>query len=207
MPSGNPVKRIRWRRVFLGIFSLPLIWFLSLAAEIYVYSFQTHASPADAAIILGAEVRNRHPTPVFEERIKHSVNLYRTNQVDVIIFTGGIGEGDQLAESEVAKEYAIQAGIPAEDIYCETSSKITYENLREAKKVLEQQGLTKALIVSDPLHMKRAVTIARDLGIDAYPSPTPTSRYITWKSKSGFLARETFFYTTYLLRRPFMPKP
>ena len=207
MSSENPAKRIRWQRVFLGILLLPLIWFLSLAAEIYAYSFQTHASPADAAIVLGAEVRDSYPTPVFEERIKHGVNLYQTNRVDVIIFTGGIGEGDQLAESEVAKEYAIQAGVPAEDIYCETSSKITYENLREAKKVLEQHGLTKALIVSDPLHMKRAVTIARDLGIDAYPSPTPTSRYVTWKSKSGFLAREAFFYATYLLRRPFMPKP
>ena len=147
---------------------------------------------------------NKRPTPVFEERIKHGVNLYQANQVDAIIFTGGIGEGDRLAESEVAKEYAIQADIPAEDVYCETSSKITYENLREAKKVLDQQGLTKALIVSDPLHMKRAVTIARDLGIDAYPSPTPTSRYVTWKSKSGFLVREAFFYATYLLKRPFM---
>lgn len=198
---------MRWRRAFFGILSIPLIWFLALAAEIYAYSSQIHPLPADAAIVLGAEVRNKRPTPVFEERIKHGVNLYQTDQVDVIIFTGGIGEGDQLAESEVAKEYAVEAGIPAEDIYCETSSKITYENLREAKKVLDQQGLTTALIVSDPLHMKRAVTIARDLGIDAYPSPTPTSRYVTWKSKSRFLVREAFFYATYLLRRPFMPKP
>lgn len=207
MSPKHSAKKMRWRRAFFGILSIPLIWFLALAAEIYAYSSQIHPLPADAAIVLGAEVRNKRPTPVFEERIKHGVNLYQTDQVDVIIFTGGIGEGDQLAESEVAKEYAVEAGIPAEDIYCETSSKITYENLREAKKVLDQQGLTTALIVSDPLHMKRAVTIARDLGIDAYPSPTPTSRYITWKSKSRFLVREACFYAIYLLRRSFVPKP
>jgi uncharacterized SAM-binding protein YcdF (DUF218 family) len=207
MSPKRPVKKIRWQRVFFGILSILLIWILALAAEIYAYSSHTHTLPADAAIVLGTEVRNRRPTPVFEERIKHGVNLYKTGQVDVIIFTGGIGEGDQLAESEVAKEYAVQAGIPAEDVYCETSSKITYDNLKGAKKALDQQGLTTALIVSDPMHMKRAVTIARDLGIDAYPSPTPTSRYVTWKSKSRFLLRETYSLAIYLLRGPFLPKP
>ena len=77
-------------------------------------------------------------------------------------------------------------------------------NLKEAKKVIDRQGFTRILIVSDPLHMKRAVTIARDLGINAYPSTTPTSRYRTWRSKLGFLLREAYFYASYLLRRPFI---
>jgi uncharacterized SAM-binding protein YcdF (DUF218 family) len=51
--------------------------------------------------------------------------------------------------------------------------------------------------------MKRALTIARDVGIEAHPSPTPTSRYRTWRSKLRFLLRETLFYAGYLLRRPF----
>jgi len=112
-------------------------------------------------------VWGERPSPVFEERIKHAVNLYTVGEASIIIFTGGIGEGDRIAESEVAKEYAVQLGVPDEDIYCETHSRITYENLEGAKEILDRQGLTKALIVSDPLHMRRAVTIARDLGIDA----------------------------------------
>jgi uncharacterized SAM-binding protein YcdF (DUF218 family) len=173
-----------------------------LSMQIYVYSFSTCSLPADVAIVLGAAVWDGHPSPVFEERIRHAINLYEGKSVQVIIFTGGVGEGDQVAESEVAKEYAILHGVAVEHIFCETSSKITYENLREAKGILGQQGLTTALIVSDPLHMRRAMTIARDLGIDAYPSPTRTSRYKTWKSKLRFLLRETYFYATYLLRRP-----
>jgi uncharacterized SAM-binding protein YcdF (DUF218 family) len=59
--------------------------------------------------------------------------------------------------------------------------------------------LSSALIVTDPLHAKRALTMSAELGIAAYPSPTPTSRYRTWRSKSGFLLREIYFYNVYLL--------
>ena len=59
------------------------------------------------------------------------------------------------------------------------------------------------LIVSDPLHMRRAVTEARDVGIDAYPSPTPTSRYTGLASRGRFAAREVYFYAQYLMYRTF----
>ena len=45
--------------------------------------------------------------------------------------------------------------------------------------------------------------MARDLGLDAHPAPTPTSRYRSWRTRAGFLGREVFFYATYLLQRPF----
>ncbi len=192
-----------WKRVARRSLLLLPIMLTLLAARIYTYSFVTSSTPADTAIVLGAAVWDDRPSPVFEERIKHAINLYKEGLVQSIIFTGGIGEGDQWAESEVARRYAIEQGIPSEHLYCETVSRITQENLAEAKNILEQHGWSTALIVSDPLHMKRAMTIARDLGIDAYPSPTPTSRYETWKSKLGFLIRETYFYAPYLLQRAF----
>ncbi len=59
------------------------------------------------------------------------------------------------------------------------------------------------IIVSDPLHMKRAMLMAEDLGMTAYPSPTPTTRYRSWRTQFGFWARETFFYLVYGVERPF----
>ncbi|MBY2477640.1 hypothetical protein KWV16_12200 [Clostridioides difficile] len=60
-----------------------------------------------------------------------------------------------------------------------------------------------AIIVSDPLHMKRAMLMANDYEIEAYSSPTPTTRYISLKSKLPFLAREEFFYIGYRIYRNF----
>jgi hypothetical protein len=39
--------------------------------------------------------------------------------------------------------------------------------------------------------------------MEAYPSPTPTTRYQSVKSQAGLLAHETFYYIGYLLSRPF----
>lgn len=51
--------------------------------------------------------------------------------------------------------------------------------------------------------MKRAMLMAKDCGIEAYSSPTPTTRYRTLRSKLPFLAREEFFYIGYRLVRIF----
>jgi uncharacterized SAM-binding protein YcdF (DUF218 family) len=179
-------------------------WYVSVLIGIYAYSSETVSSAADAAIVLGAAVWDTRPSPVFEERIKHAIDLYERGDVRALIFTGGLGQGDRLAESQVAKEYATARGVPAEHIFVEAVSTITAENLNEAGRIVDQQGFSRVLIVSDPLHMKRAVTMARDLGMDAHPSPTPTSRYVTWRSKLGFLLREGYYYGGYLLARTFI---
>ena len=196
-------KRFYWLRLTLLPVLLVIVWGISLSIDIYTYSLVTDSSPADAAIVLGAATWSAEPSPVFEERIKHAINLYKTGQIKAIIFTGGMGHDEQVAESVVASQYAVQHGVAAHDIYSETSSTLTYENLCGAKAIIQQEHLGRVLIVSDPLHMRRSMMMAHDLGIDAYPSPTSTSRYISLPSKIKFLWGEVRPYTTYLLRRPF----
>jgi uncharacterized SAM-binding protein YcdF (DUF218 family) len=172
-------------------------------ARVNAYASVSDPLPADAAIVMGAAVWGSRPSPVFAERIKHGIHLYQQGQVEAIIFTGGLGRGDELAEAEAARAYALARGVPAKDIFYETVSTITYENVAEAAEIVRQQGFERVLIVSDPIHMKRSVTMARDLGLDAHPSPTPTSRYKSWWSKLGFLVRETGWYAGYVLARRF----
>jgi uncharacterized SAM-binding protein YcdF (DUF218 family) len=85
----------------------------------------------------------------------------------------------------------------------EEKSHTTYENIVYAKQLADAQGVRKVLIVSDPLHMKRAMTMARDLGLSANPSPTPSTRYQGLRSQATLLAHETYYYIGYLLYRPF----
>ena len=69
---------------------------------------------------------------------------------------------------------------------------------------MDGNHLETAVIVSDPLHMKRAMLLAEDAGITAYSSPTPTTRYISMRTKIPFLARETFYYIGYQWYRLFV---
>lgn len=168
-----------------------------LAVSIYFYNDNQMPNEADAAIVLGAEVWEEEPSPVFRERINHSINLYKSNKVNKIIFTGGQGNGKVYSEAIVAKNYAIRQGVLESDILTETQSRTTYQNLYYAKQVAQNHPVNQFFIVSDPLHMKRAMLMAKDLGLNAYPSPTPTTRYKTLNSKFPFLLREIYFYIHY----------
>src|SRR5437016_1416556 len=175
-----------------------------IALRIFAYRNTVADVHADAAIVLGAAVWGNEPSPVFRERINHAVDLYRTGKVRMIIFTGGQGTVQEPAESSVARQSAIGQGVPPQDILVEKTSHTTYENLFFARKVAQAEGLKQVLIVSDPLHMKRAVSIAVDLGFEANPSPTPTSKYQSAKTQLRSLAHETYYYIGYLMRRRFM---
>ena len=170
-----------------------------LAKDIYSFSLTSSIVPADAAVVMGATVFRNRPSPVFRERINHAINLYQQGMVQYLIFTGGLAGNDELAESEAARNYAIAQGVPAENILIETESDNTCLNLIEAKRIMEENDLEQALIVSDPLHMRRTMWLAETIGLDALSSPTPTSRYQSIDRKASFLVREVYSYGTYLL--------
>ncbi len=196
-----PLKK-RWLALtLLGLISMFFIVIGYSALSIYLYGSNTSKVPADAAIVLGAAAWGDKPSPVFRERINHGINLYKRNDIQQLIFTGGQGESSEPAEAIVAKRYAIAQGVDAADILTETQSRTTRQNLYYASQVATTHQLRRILIISDPLHMKRSVLMARDLGMDAYPSPTPTTRYRSFKSQMSFLARETYFYFVYQLFR------
>lgn len=193
----------KFLKIVLAISATSILAIGLLAVSIFSYRNTSSDLRADVAIVLGAAVWGKDLSPVFKERVSHAINLYRSGRVRKLIFTGGQGNQGEQAESFVASQYAQQSGVPPGDILVEDRSHTTYENLVYAKRVADDHGLNKALIVSDPLHMKRAIVMARDMGMDAHPSPTPTTRYQSVKSQAGLLAYETFYYIGYLLTRPF----
>lgn len=203
----STITRLKVKQLIMGFLTLCGLIIAAViysAWSIYAYDSQIKPAQADAAIVLGAAVWGEQPSPVFRERINYAVELYQTGCVRKIVFTGGQDDPSEPAEAVVAQRYALGRGVPEFDILFETKSKSTRENLYYARQVVREHQLGRFLIVSDPLHLKRAVLIAQDLGMDAYPAPTPTTRYRSLRSQLGFLARETYYYVTYLLYRPFV---
>ncbi len=172
---------------------LALVYLLINAAIIYRYSKQYSEEKADVAIVLGAAVYGTKVSPVFRERLNHGVYLHKKGIVDKLILTGGSIEGQKLSDSRVAKNYAVQQGVPDADILIEENSHYTQENLEEAKKLMAAHSYTTALLVSDPLHMKRAMLLAESLDLNCQPSPTPTSMYRSAKPKAQSLLYESLF--------------
>ncbi len=187
------------RRIFRWLFAGLLVWLLVLSIQTVVFSRKYSERPSDAAIVLGAAVQSGRPSPVYAARLDHAVDLHRRGIVRVLILTGGVGKGDSISESRAGAAYAIARGVPARAILTESVSHTTLQNLTEARRLLRSAGLRSALLVSDPLHMRRAQMMVRDLEIDAQPSPTPRSRYRTLRAQVPFLLRELYFHHHYLV--------
>jgi uncharacterized SAM-binding protein YcdF (DUF218 family) len=194
----QPYKR-RWLRILALLAVLLIGWLLLLSAKIVMAGKEESPRSADVAIILGAAVQEDRPSPVFEERIRHGVTLYRQGRVRKLLFTGGSAVGGEGAEAAVARRAAIVMGVPGEAILTEERSRTTLQNIVEAREVMRANGLTSVLLVSDPLHMKRALAMCTGLAMDCTGSPTPTSRYRGFFARAGFLLRELFFYHVWLV--------
>ena len=148
----------------------------------------------DVAIVLGTAVNGDKPSIDFRRRINHAIRLYKTSRIKKIIFTGGCVYGRKYSESEIAKNYALEKNIPEEDIIIEKKSTNTYQNIVEAKKIVDKLSVDNVLIISDPYHMKRAMKLANSIGLDALPSPAYRSAYNNKIRRARFLLRESISY-------------
>lgn len=186
-------------RLLRGLLTVVLGTLLIIGASIWTYAETDETRPADVAIVLGAGTAQGQVSPVYAARLDHAVWLYQEDYVDMLILTGGMGEGNTISDAAAARDYVLAQGVAESAVLLEETSTITEENLVNAKAIMDEQGFKTALIVSDPLHMKRAMTMAEDYGLDAWSSPTTTSQYQSLKTKLPFLCREVFFYVGYRL--------
>lgn len=191
--------RSRIKKIALWLLLAGTVWCAVLATLIWRYGSHDHATKSDCIIVLGAGVQGTTPSPVFEERIRHGIDLYHAGLASKLLFTGGIGEGQTHSEGSVGRSVATQQAVPAGDILIEEQSRTTQQNLSEARSVMLKHRLKSAIIVSDPLHMKRAMMMADGLGIKAVSSPTPTTRYRSLRTKLSFLVRELYFFHHYVI--------
>ncbi len=183
---------IRWLKIgALAVVGILILAMIYLVGSIFYFSAIDQKRPADAAIILGAAAWYKRPSPVFEERIQHGLWLYQNGYVKKLIMTGGKPLSAPYSEAYVARRFALKNHIPIDDILIEEVSRNTRENLENAKQLMKIHGLKSAIIVSDPFHMKRAMSIAEDLEVEAYSSPTPTTRYAGFFQSLRFLFQET----------------
>lgn len=178
------------------LLSLLLVVFTFSCCVWLVYRTGNETLPADvhadAAVVLGAAAWDKRPSPVFQERINHAITLYQSGRVDKLVFTGGTPKKGFMTEAEVGRRYAIKQGVPPNRILFESTSRNTYENLLNIRPLLRANDIDTIIIVSDPYHTARAAVIAKDLGMDAKTSGTPTSRYTQAQKKTKFLLQESY---------------
>ena len=153
--------------IILGIVAVAAInLFMIGYAQQYTFTAEEFADFTDVVciMVLGCGEYNGKPTPLLEDRLKRGVAVHETGVSKKILMSGDHGQ-DDYDEVNIMKQFALDAGISADDIFMDHAGFSTYESMCRAKEIF---GVDKMIIVTQKYHLSRAVYLARMLGIDAY---------------------------------------
>ncbi len=121
-------------------------------------------SDYDCIIVLGCLVKaDGTPCDMLRDRLDRGIALYQQNAAPKILMSGDHGQ-PQYDEVNAMKQYAMNAGVPSEDIFMDHAGFSTYETMYRAKEIF---GAERVLIVTQEYHLYRAVYIAQQLGMQA----------------------------------------
>ena len=145
----------------------------------------------DCILVLGAAVWGDNPSPMLEDRLLEGINLYKNNVARKIIMSGDHGRTEH-DEVNIMKDYAIEKGVPSEDIFMDHAGFSTYESIYRAKEIFKAK---KIVIVTQKYHLYRALHIANKLGLEAYGVGSDPRRYVgeTNREVREILARNKDF--------------
>lgn len=149
------------------------------------------------AIVFGAGIG----TPVFKDRVKTAVALYKSGKVMKLLMTG---DNRTLNYNEPAamKAEAMKAGVKDQDIACDYAGFRTYDSLYRARDIFE---VDRAVLVTQRYHLPRAMFIAQHLGLtvvglDAALRPYGTAQ--CWFDLREIAAVETAWLDVMSGRKP-----
>ena len=188
--------------IILGIiiFGINSYVTMSVFKQIIKESDYKKLSDIDCIIILGAGIWGDGPSPMLEDRLLEGIDLYQKNVSNKIIMSGDHGK-KEYDEVNIMKDFAIEKGIPSENIFMDHAGFSTYESIYRAKEIFEAK---KVVIITQKYHLFRALYIAEQLGIEAYGVGADPRKYVgaTYREIREILARNKDF-----IKCLFKPEP
>ena len=154
----------------------------------------------DCILILGAGIWGDKPSPMLQDRLDEGIKLYKEGIASKIIMSGDHGR-EEYDEVNIMKEYAIEQGVPSEDIFMDHAGFSTYESIYRAKEIFDADNI---VIVTQEYHLYRALYIADKLDVNAYGVNSDPRKYSgqTFRELREILARNKDFINCIIKPKP-----
>ncbi|MGN1098462.1 MAG: vancomycin high temperature exclusion protein [Clostridia bacterium] len=155
----------------------------------------------DCIVVLGAGLWNENtPSPILNDRLVQGIELYRLGVAPKILMSGDHGRRE-YDEVNLMKSFAVERGVPSEDIFMDHAGFSTYESMYRCRDIFQAK---KIIIVTQEYHLYRALYIANALGLEAYGVASDPREYAGqfYREVREILARDKDF-----LKCIFKPKP
>ena len=196
-----------FRSLIIGIVSIVVLiflanWRVDSKTDDLVYTDVQKIPHRKVGLLLGTSklLDNGWVNLYFKYRIDAATALFKAGKIDYILISGDNGT-KEYNEPEDMRQALIENGIPPGRIFLDYAGFRTFDSVFRADKIFGQKKFT---IISQDFHTRRAIYIARNLGLDAIGfNAQDVSRNFGFKTQ----LREKFARTNMFLDFIFSAKP
>ncbi|WP_328973224.1 SanA/YdcF family protein [Streptomyces sp. NBC_00239] len=159
------------------------------------------APRTDVAVVFGAGLMwNGAPSMYLANRLDAAAKLYREGRVKVVLVTGD-NSSHHYDEPHAMRMYLTHNGVPDARIVSDYAGFDTWDSCVRAKKIF---GVDRAILVSQGFHIRRAVALCQEAGIDSYGVSAVDHQDALWYYGT---ARELFAADKAAVDALFEPEP
>jgi vancomycin permeability regulator SanA len=116
---------------------------------------------SNIGVVLGAAVWSNKPSPTLSSRADKAAELLMKGKINSIQLTGSNAPGE-LSEAEMAYNYLSSKEVNMNNVYMESQTTSTNEQIRFIKANLyNKPGIDEIIIISDSYHLPRIKEICR----------------------------------------------
>lgn len=116
-------------------------------------------------------------------RVEYGVHLFQQGLAPRLILSGGRWAPHRPTCAPRMRALALALGVPPERILVEDRSSRTAENAWEVTRLLRADGASAILLVTSPLHMRRAKLCFEKQGVEVSCAPTPRAAHEALSAK------------------------
>ena len=184
--------------------TLTIIIIIALIAPGYALSQVWRAAhnpivrSADVIVVLGAAQLNGRPGEALEARLMEAKRIFDLGLAPTIITVGARAPGDRTTEAASGKKWLSSHGISPKKITAIEEGRDTLVSTKAYTTLMKKRMVSDVIIVTDPFHCLRAMTMANDQGIVSTCSPVRTGPNTLSKSGYKYLLREAGAYLVYI---------
>ena len=138
------------------------------------------------------------PGEALEARLIEAKRIYDLGYAPSIITVGSGAPGDRTTEAASGKYWLRTHGIPAKKITAIEEGRDTLVSTKAYTAIMKKRYVSDVIIVTDPYHCKRAMTMANDQGVVSTCSPVRSGPNTVANSGYKYLLREAGAYLVYI---------
>ena len=184
--------------------TLTIIIIIALIAPGYAVSKVWRAAhnpivrSADVIVVLGTAQLNGTPGKALEARLIEAKRIYDLGLAPMIITVGAGAPGDRTTEAASSKAWLRSHGVPSKKITAIEEGRDTLVSTKAYVALMKKRYVSDVIIVTDPFHCRRAMTMANDQGVISTCSPVRTGPNTISSSSYKYLLREAGAYLVYI---------